>query len=138
MNDDFSFPALRDGIHPDVVGEVTKYRAMGRPWTDIRELRKGVDDPEGHRCIGSMGTFDQRCDLPVEGVQYDTAFGDPVFYCEKHALLQHEWDQNLYNSKPVPKHVVTEEWQAEVDRILAKMNRKKKEREEPEDVDPTA
>jgi hypothetical protein len=131
-------PAYPASLHPDVISECSEGWANGQPWTVIRELRKGVDDPEGQRCIGSQGKHHLECDERVEGVQYTTAFGDPVFYCEKHALEQHAWDQIFYHSKPRPRPEPSEEWKAEVGRLMAKIQKKKQKKEEPEEVDPTA
>ena len=131
-------PTYPSGLHSDVVGECSDGWAKGLPWTDIRELRKGVDDPEGQHCIGSQGNFDVACRSPVEGVQYTTAFGDPVFYCEKHALEQHAWDQTFYHSEPVPKQFVDAEWEREVAAIMKRLEKKRQKKEEPEEVDPSA
>jgi len=73
----------------------------------------------------------------VEGVQYNTAFGDSLFFCEKHALLQFEWDVNLYDSKSSGKvKKQTPEEIAWWQKFMQK-GKKKKDKEESEEIDPS-
>jgi hypothetical protein len=95
-------PVYPQTLHSDVVGECRKWWLKKRPWTVIRALRKGVDTSEGASCSGSQGNFHIPCTEKVVCVQYTSAFGDPQFYCEKHAMLQIDCDINLYDGpRPV-------------------------------------
>lgn len=132
-------PVLPSGLHSDVLREVQESRSNGRPWTKIRELRKGVDDSSGAQCIGSMGNHHLECKKSVEGVQYSTAYGDPLFYCEEHALKTQEWDTILYDSRPKPLRKLEEDRYDDVKKLFEKMDRRRRKKEEkPEEVDPTA
>ena len=77
-------------MHPEVARECEEAKARCCPWTEMRPLREGVDDPSGHSCAGWHGA---ECGKPIAGVQYTSAFGDPAFYCEEHGILQDEWDR---------------------------------------------
>ena len=130
-------PGYPANLHHDVVGECQTAWRGGRPWTVIRELRKGVDNSDGQACAGSLGNHHLECKEPVEGVQYNTAFGDPLFFCEKHALLQFEWDVNLYDSKSSVKvKKQTPEEIAWWQKFMQK-GKKKKDKEETEEIDPS-
>lgn len=94
-------PVYHPTLHPDVVGECTKWWAKGRPWTVIRALRKGVDASDGSSCSGSQGQFHLDCTGTPVCVQYTSAFGDPQFFCEKHAMLQIDWDILFYDGPKV-------------------------------------
>jgi hypothetical protein len=131
------WPQLPATLHADVTAECRLAYQGGRPWTPIRELRKGVDDPSGHKCNGSLGAHHIDCKKKLEGVQYTSAFGDPVYYCEEHALLQNDWDKNLYDSKPKPR-VMTPEWEAEIAKMMFKIEKKKRKKEQAEEeIDPS-
>ncbi len=107
----------------------------GRPWTEIRVLREGVDASEGTSCGGSQGCFHLPCPKPVEGVQYSSARGVPQWFCEEHALLQVDWDRTLYDEPPRPwTHEFSPEEQREIERILARG--RKREKAEPEEIEP--
>jgi hypothetical protein len=130
-------PELPAELHPDVAAECRTAWGKGRPWTPIRPLRKGADDPQGASCGGSQGNHHLPCGKDIEGVQY-TIQGYPVFYCEQHALDQNQWDKIHYDSKPVWRDKMSEEDVAYVQKLLAKIGRKKKKKEEPQEIDPAA
>lgn len=134
--DELAVKVYPASLHADVISECRKYWMMGRPWTVIREHRKGVDASEGQQCHGVVGCFHLVCPKKVEGVQYTTAFGDPQFYCESHALEQLKWDTANYDEPPKPRPEPSAEWQAEVDKIMFKIEKKKRKKEEPEEIDP--
>lgn len=128
---------LREGTHPEVASETAAAWGKGRPWTIIRVLRKGVDDPSGAACCGSQGNHQLECPKKVEAVQYTTTFGDPAWYCEEHAVLQAEWDVHLYDSvsgvkvkKQTPEEIAW--WQK-----FMQKGKKKKEPEKEEEYDPS-
>jgi len=135
--DELAVKVYPSSLHADVIAELNKYWMKARPWTEIRELRKGVDDPSGHHCIGVMGQFDKGCSKPVAGVQYTTAFGDPVFYCEDHALEQFKWDKANYDEAPKERPDPGPEWHAEIAKMMFKIEKKKRKKEEPEEIDPS-
>lgn len=128
-----SEPVYPAGLHSDVVGECREWLAKGRPWTRLRVLQRGVDASEVASCDGSQGHFSP-CPKKVEAVQYTTAFGDPQWYCEEHALKQADWDTIFYDSKPEPQRpprtAEDEEW---LRRFMAKG---KKKQERVEEVEP--
>lgn len=127
-------PVYPTDLHPTVLGEVREAWTDGRPYSPIRELRKGVDASEGAQCGGSQGNGHLECKLPVEGVQYSSAFGSPMWYCEKHALDQFEWDKILAGP-PKPTPPLTKEQEAMITKLLEKKKPKKK-KDEPEPLDP--
>lgn len=124
-------PTYPASLHSDVVGECRQAYTNGRPWTQVRVLRKGADDPKGASCSHHTG-----CQAKVEAVQYSTAFGDPLFYCEEHAVEEQERQVWLYDSKPKPNRPKwTEEDERWVKRFLEKGKRKNRDTES-EEIDP--
>ena len=135
--DKIIWPQLPTTLHADVTAECRLAYQGGRPWTPIRELRKGVDDPDGQRCVGSLGNHHLDCKNKVEGVQYTSAFGTAAFYCEEHALLQNDWDKNLYDSQPKPRKL-PEGWEEEISKMMFKIEKKKRKKEEQaQEIDPS-
>jgi hypothetical protein len=99
-------------------------------------LQKGVDDPQGYSCNGCQGQHHLTCTGTLEAVQYTTAFGDPVFYCEDHALKQNDWDIVHYRSTWKAKKLPAG-WQEEVDKMVAGWEKKRRKKEEAEEIDPS-
>lgn len=113
-------------LHSEIVSECSKEWTNRRPWTHVRVLRKGVDSSDGASC------HKDGCTKKVEAVQYTTAFGDPVFFCDDHAVVQEEWDHANYDSKPKVRPL-PKGWQAEVDAMMAKLMKKSKKKEQKDD-----
>ena len=137
---DFSVkePVYEPDVHPEVARECLEAWRKGRPWTQIRVLEKGVDNPSGQSCGNSQGKFDKPCSKPVEAVQYTSAFGSPHFFCEEHALDQNEWDKNFYDGEvPVydedPDAV---EGESVADQVKRKRKKDKLPEPEQEEYDP--
>jgi hypothetical protein len=129
-------PLQAGTVHADVITECQESMAKGRPFTNIRPLLEGVDDPKGHSCDGSAGNHNKDCKEKVVAVQYVSSQGESVFYCEPHALSQNDWDIIHYDSQPIAQHEMTEEAKIAVQKILAKIGRKKRKREEIQEIDP--
>lgn len=133
---DFSVsePEFGPEMPPGVARECLEAWRQGKPWTRIRVLERGTDNPSDQPCSNSQGKFDQPCSKPVEAVQYTSAGAVPMFFCEEHALEQNDWDNILYwDPPPEPKHEMSEEDQILVQKML---NRGKRKREpEPEEFD---
>ena len=92
-------PVLEDTLHPDVTAECRAAFALGRPWTHIRVIRDDTEGPPNAlRCAGGPGAYHLACDLPVEGVQYSSARGCPLHFCERHALEVVEWERGMYDT----------------------------------------
>ena len=136
VDDKIVWPQLKATLHPDVKSECSVAYLGVRPWTTIRPLRVGVDDWDGQLCEGSQGNHQLECKGTVEAVQYTSAFGDPAFYCEKHAIEQNDWDIIHYHSTWVAKKL-PKGWQEEVDAMMIKLNKKNKKKSEPEEIDPS-
>lgn len=134
----FVFPEVDASLHSEVRAEVEAARAKGRPWTLIREVRKGVDNLSGLSCEGSQGEFrkDGACPNKVEGIQYNI-YGIPLVFCEEHALKQNDWDKIFYDSKPKETPPLTKEQEESIRKLLEKPKKRKK-KDEVEEVDPTA
>lgn len=126
-------PVYPQTLHSEVVGECREWWGKGRPWTKLRVLRGGVDSSEGASCGGSQGEFGTTCPRKVEAVQYTTCFGDPLFYCEEHALKQADWDVLLYDSAPKERPPLTAEEEAFIKKLLTKKRRKDEETTDVED-----
>lgn len=112
-------PAYPSDLHSDVVGECQKEWANGRPWTNIRVLRKGVDNLSSASCSYWGG-----CSKKVEAVQYNSTFGEPQFYCEDHAVVQQERDVFHYDSKPRPVPDLTPAERTFIQKLLTKKKKK--------------
>lgn len=134
MSDDRDFhswrPTYPDTLHSDVAAECLKEWTNGRPWTHVQVLRKGVDSSDGASCSKDG------CAKKVEAVQYTTAFGDPKFFCDDHAVEQEAWDHANYDSKPKPRKLPNG-WQEEIDAMMARLNKKNKKKEEAEEIEPS-
>ena len=130
------FCTLPQGMHPDLAREIETAAKEHTPWTLIRPLQKGVDDPQGATCSGAQGNHHLTCNGTLEAVQYSSAFGDALFYCEKHALEQNDWDIVHYRSKFKEKKMLPG-WQEEIDKMMAGFEKKRKKKEEPEEIDPS-
>lgn len=126
-------PELPSDLHAEVRAEVDKLWMDGKPWTLIRELRKGVDDPSGHSCYTAQGEV-APCNSKLEAVQYNT-MGHAVFFCEKHALLQNEWDKIHYRSEAKATPPLTKEQEAFIAKLLIKKKKLKPKDEIPEETD---
>lgn len=131
------YPRLSLDLPPEVAEEVRSAYLGGRPWTKIRVLRN-PSEGLGKSCGGSLGNHHEPCSEKVEAIQYSTAFGDPIFFCEKHALLQNEWDRTFYESKPKPIRQLPEDHYDDVKKLLQRLDRKKRKKEQESEVDPTA
>lgn len=90
LDDDYVPPLKGGRCHPDVARECVEAAGRGLSWTELRPLREGVDDPSGRSCEGWQG---RPCAAPVVGVQHNSAFGDALFFCEEHGIMQDEWDR---------------------------------------------
>jgi hypothetical protein len=117
-------PSYPDTLHPDVIGECRKEWANGRPWTHIQVLRNGVDNSDGASCAYTAG-----CSKPVEAVQYTSVWGDAVFYCADHAVMQQSMDVFHYDRRPKPIPELTTEQKNFIAKILAKAKKKKEDRD---------
>lgn len=131
-------PELPSDLHAEVRAEVADAWGKGRPWTQIRALRKGIDNPSVP-CVGAQGEFlkDGECKNKVEGIQYNIQ-GVQMCYCEEHALKQNEWDKVFYDSKGTPPRP---KWTAADEEFVKKLREGKKRRkknEELEEIDPAA
>ena len=120
-------PVYPPTLPSEVVGECRAAWANGRPWTKLRVLRDHSEAPKGVSCGGSQGCFGTDCKKKVEAVQYTSAFGDPMFYCEEHAVLQADWDVTFYEAKPKERPELTAEEKAFIARLLQKGKKKKEE-----------
>jgi hypothetical protein len=121
-------------VHPDIAEERRVAREGGKPWTQLRPLREGVDDPSGRSCEGSQGCFGTACAAPVAGVQYAAFEDGSLFYCAEHGILQDAWDEIFYRSLPMDQPDPGPAWHEEVDRIRARWAKKDQKREQ--DYDP--
>jgi hypothetical protein len=128
-------PELPSTLSAEVRTEVEQLWEGRRPWSKIRELRKGVDASDGH-CEGSQGEFvkDGHCPNKVEGVQYNIQ-GHPMYFCEKHALLQNEWDKIFYDSKPKETPPLTKEQEESIRKLLEKKPKRRK-KDDVMEIDP--
>ena len=131
---DFSVrdPEYPPSVHPDTARECLEAWRAGRPWTDIRVLEPR-DSTDGQQCANSQGHFNEACSKKIEAVQYTTRFGDPLFFCEEHALKQVEWEHIFAGPGNPEDHSLSPEEQRDLDRILNKG--KKKKEPEPEEFD---
>lgn len=136
MSTNAEYPRLPEGMHPDLAEECRAAYMEAKPYTRIRPLREGVDDPQGAHCDGSQGNHHLDCPQPLVAVQYTTAFGDPAFYCEEHALLQNEWDNVHYYSVHKPRKLPAG-WQEEIDAMMARLTKKDKKKKEAEEIEPS-
>ena len=138
MNDrDFSVrdPTYEPGVHSDIARECLEAWNNGRPWTRIRVLQKGTDNPSGHACSNCQGHFNDPCSKEVEAVQYSSAGASPMFYCEEHALIQVEWDVSMYDGeKPAYEESGMNEGETVGD--FVKRGKKNKEPEPEEEYEP--
>lgn len=126
-------PVYEPGVHPEVARECLETWRQGKPWTRIRVLEKGVDDPSGQSCSNSQGKFHLPCSKKIEAVQYTSAMAIPMFLCEEHALEQNDWDNIFYWDPPVYTHEVdTGAVEGETVADQVKRHRKKNEKLEPE------
>jgi hypothetical protein len=89
-----------------------------------------VDNSEGQSCGGSQGQFHIECNAKVEAVQYNVQ-GHPQWYCEKHALLQADWDV-IFSGPPKPVPPLTEAQKKFIEKLLEKKKTKKEREEERE------
>lgn len=128
-------PELPSDLHAEVRTECAQLWMDGKPWTVIREIRKGVDNPSGHSCYTAQGVTGT-CDKKLEGVQYNV-MGHPIFFCEEHALIQNDWDKIHYRSEPKPTPELTEEQKRTIAKLL-EPKKKKKQKEELPELDPMA
>ncbi len=128
-------PEFGPEIPPGVARECLEAWRGGRPWTQIRVLERGTDNPSDQTCGGSQGEFGLPCSGPVEAVQYSSRFGDPLFSCEEHALKQNGWDITLYDTRPeADRPEMPAEDRKLVNKILGK-GKKQKEPEQEEELD---
>jgi hypothetical protein len=96
MTREFTFdrPPLNPGLTPEVTADCERWWAKGRPFTPIRLLR----EPTGASCHGAQGVLE--CKNPPVAVQYITAFGDALHYCDPCAREQAARDTSLYDMSP--------------------------------------
>ena len=108
---------------------------VDRPWSQFEP----ISGHSGEACAGSMGEHGTPCAKPVKWKQTPT-FGDSVLYaCDDHKKKQEEWDRILYDSEPRPLRKLPEDHYDDVKKLLAKLDRKKRKKDEPqEEPDPTA
>lgn len=125
----YQSPLARGSVPADVAQECAQAGEKGWPFTELRPIRQGVDDPQRRRCEGCIGHFHEDCDKPVVAVQYSSAQGEPFFYCEEHGIAEDEWEDALYRSKPQEPPEPSAEWRAEVEAVLRKLNRGKRRRD---------
>lgn len=124
-------------VHADVVQECAGAKDKGWPYTELRPIRQGVDNPEGHKCEGCQGHFHEDCERPVVAVQYSSSQGESFFYCEEHGIAQDEWDE-IFKSKAKEPPELPQEWHDEVAAIMRKLTKKKRRQQEAEALeDPT-
>jgi len=114
-------------LSAEVRAEVEKIRMDNHPWTLIRPLQKGADASDALTCDGATGDRTDLCSSKVEAVQYNVQ-GESQHYCEKHAVMQAEWDTIHYRSKARPVPDLTKEQIASIAKLLEK-KKSKKERE---------
>ena len=127
-------PSYGPEVPEDVAAECLKAWMADQPWTPIRVLRSPSECPPTAACEGSYGRFGTECPGKVAAVQYCSRYAVPQFYCEEHALLQNDWDIANYRSPPADRKHPGPEWQAEVDAVMKRLFKKKREeREETEE-----
>lgn len=136
---DFSVknPEYAPEVPPEVARECLEAWRGGKPWTRIRVLEGDSVGP-GATCEGSQGEFGKACSKKIEAVQYSSRFGDPLFFCEEHALKQNDWDNILYwDAYKVPdRPEMSESERKALDKFLNKFGRKHKEPEKEEEFEP--
>lgn len=134
----YESPLKLGTVPADVAQECAGARERGRPYTELRPIREGVDNPEGRKCEGCQGHFHEDCDRPVVAVQYSSSQGEAFFYCEEHGIAQDEWDE-IFASKAREQEELPQEWHDEVAAIMRKLTKKKRRKQEEAEAleDPT-
>jgi hypothetical protein len=87
-----------------------------------------VDNPSGHSCYTAQGVTGA-CNDKIEGVQYNVQ-GHAAFFCEKHALLQNDWDKIHYRSKAKEQPELTAEQLKTIAKLLEPKKKKKEQKQE--------
>ena len=118
----------------EVRAECAQAAMENSPFTRIRPLQEGMDDLKGLSCDGATGDRTDECAEKVEAIQYSSIQGESQHYCERHALLQNEWDIIHYRSQPNPVPAMTREQEEFVQKLLTK-RKAMREKEEPEEPD---
>jgi hypothetical protein len=126
----YQSPLLSTSLSAEVRAECEKSFMDGSPWTKIRPLQKGVDASDHLTCDGAAGDRKEDCSAKVEAVQYSSAQGEVQHYCEKHALMQNEWDIVHYYSEPAPVPDLTKDQIARIEKLLEKKKSKKQREKE--------
>ena len=126
----YQSPLELNTLSAEVRAECEKSGMDGSPWTRIRPLQKGVDASEHLTCDGGTGDRTEDCSGTVSAVQYSSAQGESQHYCDKHAVMQAEWDVVHYYSKPKPVPAMTKEQEAFVQKLLEKKKSKKQKEKE--------
>lgn len=125
-------PTYPPEVPADVAAECRAAWMEGRPWTRLRVLRDGAEALPGGACEGSSGKF-LGCPKRPEAVQYASSCGAQQLFCEEHALEQVEWDRILYDSQPAERPDPGPEWHAEVEQVMKRLYRKKREERDDEE-----
>jgi hypothetical protein len=133
----YQSPLELNTVSAEVRAECEKAGVEGSPWSRIRPLQNGVDASDHLTCDGATGDRSEECFGTVEAVQYSSAQGEAQHYCEKHALLQNEWDIVHYYSEPAPVPDLTKDQIARIEKLLEKKKSKKQREKEAIEKDET-
>lgn len=116
--------------------EAKEWVKVERPWGHFEPISGHTVGPS-NTCDGSLGHYNPPCGKPAKYVQKAWALGGEMYACEACMKLQEEWDTNLYDSEPTPR-VMTPEWEAEIAKIMFKIQKKKRKKEEvQEEIEPS-